>query len=35
MKRGTGKFILGVIVVVSGGTLLANKAGLNIPGFRS
>ncbi len=35
MRRGTGKIIFWSAVTVAGGTWLANKAGLNIPGFRS
>lgn len=35
MRRGTGKFVAGVVIVVAGGTWLFNKAGLSVPGFRS
>lgn len=35
MRRGTGKIILWSAVTVIGGTWLARKSGVNIPGFSS
>lgn len=34
-RRGTGKFVIGVVAVVAGGTWLFKKAGVNVPGFTS
>lgn len=35
MRRGTGRTITLVVATVIGGTLLARKSGINIPGFSS
>jgi len=35
MRRGTGKTVFLVVVTVIGGTVLARKAGVNVPGFSS
>lgn len=34
MRRGTGRFVVGVVATVAGATWLFNKAGINVPGFR-
>lgn len=33
MRRGTGRFVFGVVAVVAGGTWLARRAGVRVPGF--
>jgi hypothetical protein len=35
MRRGTGKIIFWSLVTVVGGTVLARKSGVNIPGLSS
>jgi hypothetical protein len=33
MRRGTGRFVFGVVVVVAGASWAFKKAGVNVPGF--
>lgn len=35
MRRGTGKIIFWSAITVVGGTWLARKSGVNVPGFSS
>jgi hypothetical protein len=35
MRRGTGRIIFWSAVTVVGGTWIARKAGVNVPGFSS
>lgn len=35
MRRGTGRTVAIVVVTVIGGTWLARKSGVNVPGFSS